>query len=480
MDHRSKHKSGHLRLPQINLANGLTTKQHVKDSVGRSGFEPDRIAMESLTDFPCFSPKRDFSFVLDFAHRYSRIILDGRQALWKRAQTHLVTRGWHVQVQGLVRTSKIVLLAKALKGAVKITEIFPLPCRKQLPVKRAVKAFIFAHGLRMIRPAVAHPDVQTDQPHRQDGVRIGRLAAPRRAIVHDHGVGKPIESKSFAQRLLNRLAFLVGQSFQAQVKARVIVQNAERMGRATKRGQRSFEIHLPKTIGHLPFEALPVGLGLSTGLDQSVAMKEGRNRTTGGHRFPLSLKQTANLACSPARVALTQAQHGLFGGFSQLPRTVLRAARLIYQTFGSLLSVSTQPLVAALSADAVTLAQLSETHCFFLRHSHKLLTQRHETNNSPRHSVLPLSSSGRIMPLVISKVLPMSPVHLLPMSPVYTPHSKRGRYSGGSGCLREHDGSGDLVRETQCHAMNRSANNTQSPRWRSITKLKLPFEPATR
>src|SRR5262249_27653777 len=303
----------------------------------------------------------------------------------------------------------------------------PLPCTKQLPIKRAVKAFIFAHGLRMIRPAVVHPDVQTDQPHRQDGVGIGRLAAPRRAIVHDHGVGKPIEAKSFAQRLLNRLAFLVGQSFQTQVKARVIVQNAERMGRTTKRDQRSFEIHLPKTIGHLPFEALPVGLGLSTGLDQCVAMKEGRNRTTGRHRFPLSLKQTANLARSPARVALTEAQHGLFGGFSQLPRTVLRAARLIYQTFGSLLSVSTQPLVAALSADAVTLAQLSETHCFFLRHSHKLLTQRHETNNSPRHSVLPLSSSGRIMPLVISKVLPMSPVHLLPMSPVYTlPLSKGG------------------------------------------------------
>src|SRR5262245_28600155 len=426
MDHRSKHKSSGLRLPQTNLANGLTTKQHVKQSIGGSGSKPDRIAMESLTDFPCFSPKRDFSFVLNFAHRYSRIILDGRQALWKRAQTHLVTRGRDFQTQGLVRTNKIVLLAKALKGAVKITEIFPLPCTKQLPVKRAVKAFIFAHGLRMIGSAVAHPNVQTDQPHRQDGVGIGRLAAPRRAIVHDHGVGKPIESKSFAQRLLNRLAFPVGQSFQTQVKARVIVQNAERMGRTTKRDQRSFEIHLPKTIGHLPFEALPVGLGLSTGLDQCMAMKEGRNRTTGRHRFPLSLKQTANLARSPARVALTQAQHGLFGGFSQLPRTVLRAARLIYQTFGSLLSVSTQPLVAALSADAVTLAQLSETHCFFLRHSHKLFTQRHETNNSPRHSVLPLSSSGRIMPLVISKVLPMSPVHLLPMSPVYTPLCQGG------------------------------------------------------
>src|SRR5262249_50021544 len=293
----------------------------------------------------------------------------------------------------------------------------------------AVKAFIFAHGLRMIRPAVAHPDVQTDQPHRQNGVGIGRLAAPRRPIVHDHGVGKPIESKSFGQRLLNRLAFLVGQSFQTQVKARVIVQNAERMGRATKRGQRSFEIHLPKTIGYLPFEALPVGLGLRTGLDQSVAMKERRNRTTGGHRFPFSLKKKANLTRSPPRGGLTQTQPGLFGGFSQLSRTVLRAARLIYQTCGSLLSVSTQPLVTALSADTVTLAQFGEAHCSFLRQSHKLLTQRHETNNSPRHSVLPLSSSGRIMPLVISKVLPMSPVHLLPMSPVYTRLFQRGNFS---------------------------------------------------
>src|SRR5262249_47689960 len=114
--------------------------------------------------------------------------------------------------------------------------------------------------------------------------------------------------------------------------------------------------------------------------------------------------------------------------FSQLPRTFLRAARLIYQTCASLLSVSTQPLVTGLAADTVTLAQFGEAHCSFLRQSHKLLTQRHETNNSPRHSVLPLSSSGRIMPLVISKVLPMSPVHLLPMSPVYTPFFKRGNF----------------------------------------------------
>src|SRR5262249_23246633 len=159
MDHRSKHKSGHLRLPQINLANGLTTKQHVKDSVGRSGFEPDRIAMESLTDFPCFSPKRDFSFVLDFSYRYSWTILDGRQAFWKRAQTHRVARGWNVQVKDLVRQIKFVFLAKAINAPLKLTHIFPLPCRNRLRCNAALKAFTFPHGCGLISPPGAHPDV---------------------------------------------------------------------------------------------------------------------------------------------------------------------------------------------------------------------------------------------------------------------------------------------------------------------------------
>src|SRR5262245_42782936 len=336
MSNHQKHNRGSLRLPQIDLANRLATKQHLKDAIGGGGFKSHGIAMESLTDFDCFSPTRDFSFALYFAHRHSRIILDGRQGFWKRAQTHLVARGRDFQTQRLMRTNKIVLLAITLKSLFKIKEIAPLARLKKLSAQGAVKAFIFAHGLRMIGAAVTDPDVQTDQPHGQSRVGIGELATPRRAIVHDHGVGKPVEAKGFGQRLLNRLAFLVGQSFQTQVKARVIVQDGERMGRATKRGQRSFEIHLPKTIGYLPFEALPVGLGLRTGLDQSVAMKERRNRTTGGHRFPLSLKQTANLTRSPARVALTQTQHGLFGGFSPLPRTFLRADRLMYQTCASL------------------------------------------------------------------------------------------------------------------------------------------------
>src|SRR5207244_9306710 len=100
------------------------------------------------------------------------------------------------------------------------------------------------------------------------------------------------------------------------------------------------------------------------------------------------------------------------------------------ETFASLLTVSVQPLVAGFPTDAITLAQLRKAHRFFLRQSHKLLAQRHETNHSPRHKLSPLSISGRTMPLVTEKVLPMSLVHLLPMSPVYTRW-----FSGGNGYL---------------------------------------------
>src|SRR6266496_5699891 len=110
---------------------------------------------------------------------------------------------------------------------------------------------------------------------------------------------------------------------------------------------------------------------------------------------------------------------------------------MIGETFVSLLTVSVQLFVAGFPTDAITLAQLRKAHRFFLRQSHKLLAQRHETNHSPRHKLSPLSISGRTMPLVTEKVLPMSPVHLLPMSPVYTSPQRWGRCKRGVEFLLE-------------------------------------------
>src|SRR5688500_6962502 len=136
--------------------------------------------------------------------------------------------------------------------------------------------------------------------------------------------------------------------------------------------------------------------------------------------FTLILQKTTNLARSPARITTAQRYQSSLFCLRQLPGTLLGTTRMIEQTFTSLFTVSTQPFVAGLSTDAVTLAQLGKAHCSLLRQAHKLLAQRHEAKHSPRHKFFPLSIAGRIMPSVIEKVLPMSPVHLLPMSPVHT------------------------------------------------------------
>src|SRR5438094_7039444 len=251
---------------------------------------------------------------------------------------------------------------------------------------------------------------------------MSQISAPRTAVVHNHRVGKPIEAKCFGQRWLDRLSCLVRQSFKAQVTARVIVQDGQCLSRATHRGQWPFEIHLPKTIGHLTLETVPVGLGrLTASIDQPMTVKDSGDGARGRQSlFILILQKTTDLARSPAWISTTQRYQGLFFSLSQLTGTFLGTTRMIGETFASLLTVSVQPLVAGFPTDAITLAQLRKAHRFFLRQSHKLLAQRHETNHSPRHKLSPLSISGRTMPLVTEKVLPMSPVHLLPMSPVYT------------------------------------------------------------
>src|SRR5437773_12461428 len=91
------------------------------------------------------------------------------------------------------------------------------------------------------------------------------------------------------------------------------------------------------------------------------------------------------------------------------------------------MTVSVLRLLSRFPTKSITTTQLRKGYRFFPRQTHKILTQRHVTNHSPRHKLSPLSISGRTMPLVTEKVLPMSLVHLLPMSPVYTSPPSRGR-----------------------------------------------------
>ncbi len=298
------------------------TEHHIKESIGRGRFKPDGITRESLTHFQSSPFKRDLSFLLHSAHQDSRVILDGRQALWKRAQTHLIARGRHLQSQRVVGTNEIVLVAERVKGSLEIGDVLPLSFSEKLAAKRALKPFVFTHGLRMVRSAMTHRDPQAKQPHRKPCIDVNRIVAPRRAIVHEHRVGKPVAAEGFGQRVLNTFSVLVRQSLKTQTKARVIIQDGERMGRAAHGGQRSFEIHLPKTIGHLTLEALPVRLGgLTAGVDQAVAMKHSGNRTTRRHLgLTLIFQKTPDLARSPARVPFSKGEFSPCDSHPSLPK----------------------------------------------------------------------------------------------------------------------------------------------------------------
>ena len=128
---------------------------------------------------------------------------------------------------------------------------------EKLAAKRAVKPFVFTHGLRMVRSAMTHRDPQAKQPHREPCIDVNRIVAPRRAIVHEHRVGKLVAAEGFGQRVLNRSSVLVTQSLKTQTKARVSSKTVSAWAGPRTVGSGPLK-SLPKTIGHLTLEVLPV------------------------------------------------------------------------------------------------------------------------------------------------------------------------------------------------------------------------------
>ena len=125
----------------------------------------------------------------------------------------------------------------------------PLRLGQDLTRQGAMKPFIFAHGLRMIGATMADSNTDVQQPHGQLGIGLMAGIAPGTAIVHQHAIRQAIAAKDGAQRLLHRSRLLVGQRLQAEVIARMVIQDRQRLHRAGQRLDGALEIHLPQTIG---------------------------------------------------------------------------------------------------------------------------------------------------------------------------------------------------------------------------------------
>src|SRR5450830_145945 len=220
-----------------------------------------------------------------------------------------------------------------------------------------MKSLILALRLRVMRPAVTNANPQAYQPHFQLRQATTPGSTPGRAVIRGHALWQAITLESGLQSGLHRTALLVATGCQAQVKARMVVENREWMATTGERiGQRemSFEIHLPEQIGRVMFKPRRCHLFLPDRCPQDRAAMTTQYCINGAvmRQFGVKRQQCPQLTCAPVRILGIESQNARFQPDVCARRRRMRAPRLILQTAVALFSVAFQPFIRRLAADA--------------------------------------------------------------------------------------------------------------------------------
>jgi hypothetical protein len=122
----------------------------------------------------------DFTAALHRAHVSGFGVLDGGQGVRIRPGTGYIARGGRLHTQCLMGPFVVVAVTPGIKARLCLCQILEVTALQHFEFETAMKALILAQGLRMIGTRMAHPNAQTDQPHRQRRVRAVRRIAPAR------------------------------------------------------------------------------------------------------------------------------------------------------------------------------------------------------------------------------------------------------------------------------------------------------------
>src|SRR5712691_883768 len=379
---------------QINLRYSMGSKVHFVGAIRSSRAERHEITTERFTDAELAAAESDVAIGLDFPQLVYRVVFDRWQRLGERARTRLITARRHRHFQSFMRPHVIVAVAPFIKPGLHPGKVSEDSLGQHLDFQGAMKAFVFALRLRMIRATMRNSDAQPQQPHREWRVLMCQVVAPRRAVVHQHPLGQAVTAKSGRQLLLHRVPPLIPASLQAERITRVIVQHGQRMTAfLIAQTKVSLKIHLPELVRSLLLESLERPSRFVRRITHSFMPPQ--NRVDGAlcqGSVANSLQTRFDLARTPA-VLITHCQHLLLECWLAAPRRMLRSARLIGQTSRALFSIPPAPLVAGLPADTETPAQFTEIASRLLRQFQKLLSQSHGQTLLPRHVVLLTRSS---------------------------------------------------------------------------------------
>ena len=119
------------------------------------------------------------------------------------------------------------------------------------------EALVLAAALRMIRPGMDEPDAELGEPDAEPGPGCAAGIAPRTCHCRRTAPsGRPWRRKMRSSLARTVGLLLVGAGLQAGAEARMIVDQGQRVARASvAEPDPALEVHLPEQIGRLLLEA---------------------------------------------------------------------------------------------------------------------------------------------------------------------------------------------------------------------------------
>src|SRR5256885_12634617 len=139
------------RVMQINLRYWMRSKVQIVNSIGRGRPERNRVTAERFADAKFAMAKRDLAVNLHFAHLVGGGVLQRRQLLGKTARTRLIATRRHFHRQSFMRSHVIVAVAPLIEPRLHASEISKDSMGQHFDFQAAMKAFVFALRLWMIR-----------------------------------------------------------------------------------------------------------------------------------------------------------------------------------------------------------------------------------------------------------------------------------------------------------------------------------------
>ena len=152
----------------------LMTKIDPPEPILLGWAERDRVAPEGFADAKNASAIRDVALGLHLPDDIRGAILNGRQGLGEGVGTGVIARRRDRHGQRFMGAVQVLEGPPPIKVLLAVRQVLKLPPVKQFRFEGAMKAFVFAQGLRMSGPGMADRDPEADAPDGQGRESSGR------------------------------------------------------------------------------------------------------------------------------------------------------------------------------------------------------------------------------------------------------------------------------------------------------------------